>query len=128
MHETIQVSTTTATKADAERIAAALVERRLAACVQVGGPIRSCYRWQGKIETAEEWLCTAKTTREAYDQVEQAIRELHPYEEPEIIAVPIVAGMPVTWRGSASKSAENRPQRSSVPPLRYAESRGPVSV
>jgi periplasmic divalent cation tolerance protein len=94
MHETIQVSTTTGTKADAERIAAALVERRLAACVQVGGPIGSCYRWQGKIETAEEWLCTAKTTREAYDQVEQAIRELHPYEEPEIIAVPIVAGSP----------------------------------
>ena len=91
MHETIQVNTTTATKADAERIATALVERRLAACVQVGGPVTSCYRWQGKIETAEEWLCTAKTTREAYDQVEQAIRELHPYEAPEIIAVPIVA-------------------------------------
>ncbi len=92
MHETIQVNTTTATKADAERIATALVERRLAACVQVGGPVRSCYRWHGKTETAEEWLCTAKTTREAYDEVEQAIRELHPYEEPEIIAVPIVAG------------------------------------
>ncbi len=92
MHETIQVSTTTATKADAERIAAALVEQRLAACVQVSGPIHSCYRWQGEIETAEEWLCSAKTTREAYDQVEQAIRELHSYDEPEIMAVPIVAG------------------------------------
>ena len=99
MHETIQVNTTTATKAEAERIAAALVERRLAACVQVSGPIHSCYRWQGKIETAEEWLCTAKTTREAYDQVEQAIRDLHSYEEPEIIAVPIVAGSAgyLTW-------------------------------
>ncbi|NLF67812.1 MAG: divalent-cation tolerance protein CutA [Candidatus Anammoximicrobium sp.] len=94
MHETIQVSTTTETKADAERIAAALVAQRLAACVQVAGPISSCYRWQGKIETAEEWLCTAKTTRETYDQVEQAIRGLHPYDEPEIIAVPIVAGSP----------------------------------
>jgi periplasmic divalent cation tolerance protein len=92
MREAIQVTTTTATKADAERIAAALVERRLAACVQVGGPITSCYRWQGKVETAEEWLCAAKTTRAAYDQVEQAIRQLHPYDEPEIIAVPIVAG------------------------------------
>ena len=92
MTEAIQISTTTATKADAERIAAALVERRLAACVQVGGPITSCYRWQGSIETAQEWLCTVKTTRPVYEQVEQAIRQLHPYDEPEIIAVPIVAG------------------------------------
>ena len=99
MHETVQINTTTATKADAERIAAALVERRLADCVQVGGPIRSCYRWEGKIETADEWVCTAKTTREAYDQVEQAIRELHSYDEPEILAVPIVAGSPgyLSW-------------------------------
>lgn len=92
MSEAIQVTTTTATKEDAQRIAAALVERRLAACVQVGGPITSCYRWQGAIETAEEWLCTIKTTRAAYEQVERAIRQLHPYDEPEIIAVPIVAG------------------------------------
>jgi uncharacterized protein involved in tolerance to divalent cations len=94
MTEAIQISTTTATKADAEKIASALVERQLAACVQVGGPITSCYRWQGQVETAEEWLCTIKTTAEAYQRVEQAIRELHPYQEPEIIAVPIVAGSP----------------------------------
>ncbi len=92
MSEAIQVSTTTATKEDAQRIAAALVERRLAACVQVGGPITSCYRWQGAVETADEWLCTIKTTRAAYEEVERAIRQLHPYDEPEIIAVPIVAG------------------------------------
>jgi periplasmic divalent cation tolerance protein len=92
MSEAIQVSTTTATKEDAQRIAAALVERRLAACVQVGGPITSCYRWQGSVETADEWLCTIKTTRETYEQVERAIRQLHPYDEPEIIALPIVAG------------------------------------
>jgi len=92
MSEAIQVSTTTATKEDAQKIAAALVERRLAACVQVGGPITSVYRWQGVIETADEWLCTIKTTRAAYEQVEAAIRQLHPYDEPEIIAVPIVAG------------------------------------
>lgn len=91
MREAIQLQTTTATKADAERIAAALVEQRLAACVQISGPITSCYRWQNAIETADEWLCTAKTTRDAYSRVEQAIRGLHPYDEPEIIAVPIVA-------------------------------------
>jgi periplasmic divalent cation tolerance protein len=94
MAEAIQVSTTTATKADAEKIASALVARQLAACVQVGGPITSRYRWQGQVESAEEWLCTIKTTAQAYQRVEQAIRELHPYQEPEIIAVPIVAGSP----------------------------------
>jgi periplasmic divalent cation tolerance protein len=92
MSEAIQISTTTATREDAERLAAALVEQRLAACVQVGGPIASCYRWQGAIETAQEWRCTIKTTRAVYEQVERAIRQLHPYDEPEIIAVPIVAG------------------------------------
>jgi periplasmic divalent cation tolerance protein len=92
MSEAIQISTTTATREDAERIAAALVEQRLAACVQVGGPITSCYRWRDAIETAQEWRCTIKTTRAVYEQVERAIRQLHPYDEPEIIAVPIVAG------------------------------------
>lgn len=99
MNEAIQVSTTTATQEDAQRIAAALVERRLAACVQVGGPITSVYRWQGAVETADEWLCTIKTTRAAYARVERAIRQLHPYDEPEIIAVPLVAGSAgyLTW-------------------------------
>jgi periplasmic divalent cation tolerance protein len=92
MSDAIQVQTTTATKADAERIAAALVEQRLAACVQIGGPIISRFRWREAVETSVEWLCTIKTTRAAYAQVEQAIRGLHPYDEPEIIAVPIVAG------------------------------------
>jgi periplasmic divalent cation tolerance protein len=88
----IQVTTTVATRADADRIARALVERGLAACVQVAGPIASTYRWKGAIETAEEWLCFAKTRRERYADVESAIRELHPYEVPEIVAVAIVAG------------------------------------
>ena len=94
MPAAIQVVTTTANKPDAEKIATALVQQRLAACVQVDGPLLSCYRWQGAIETAEEWRCTIKTTPEAYAQVEQAIRQLHPYEVPEILATPIVAGSP----------------------------------
>ncbi len=99
MSDAIQIQTTTATEEDARQIARALVERRLAACVQIGGPIVSCYRWQGAIETASEWLCLVKTTRDAYPRVEQAIRELHPYAEPEIIALPIVAGSAgyLTW-------------------------------
>jgi periplasmic divalent cation tolerance protein len=99
MTDAIQIFTTTAAKADAEKLARALVERRLAACVQVGGPIVSCYRWQEQVETAEEWLCTIKTRRDLYDAVEAAIKELHPYQTPEILAVPVVAGSEayLTW-------------------------------
>jgi periplasmic divalent cation tolerance protein len=92
MPDYIQVVTTTDKREDAERIARELVEQRLAACVQLVGPISSIYRWQGQIETAQEWQCWAKTRRDLYDAVEQAIRVLHPYEVPEILAVPIVAG------------------------------------
>jgi periplasmic divalent cation tolerance protein len=88
----IQVTTTTEKREDAERIAHALVEARLAACVQIVGPITSIYRWKGKIETAGEWLCLIKSRKEKYGAVEQTIRSLHPYETPEIIAVPLTAG------------------------------------
>jgi periplasmic divalent cation tolerance protein len=92
MSEYIQVATTTAHREDAERIARALVEQRLAACVQVVGPIGSTYRWRGNIETAQEWQCWAKSRRDLYDKIEQAIRAIHPYEVPEILAVPVAAG------------------------------------
>jgi periplasmic divalent cation tolerance protein len=92
MVEAIQVTTTTADRADAERIAASLLAQRLAACVQVGGPLESTYRWKGQIETSQEWICTIKTARSLYERVEKAIRHLHSYEEPEITAVSIVAG------------------------------------
>jgi periplasmic divalent cation tolerance protein len=88
----LQVTTTIDSEEAAERIAAALVERRLAACVQVLGPIASHYRWQGQIESAREWMCVAKTAASRYDELEAMIRELHPYDEPEIVATPIVAG------------------------------------
>jgi periplasmic divalent cation tolerance protein len=91
MSDYIQVVTTTERREDAERIARTLVEERLAACVQVTGPITSTYHWQGKIETAQEWQCWAKSRRVLYEQIEQVIRRLHPYELPEIIALPIVA-------------------------------------
>jgi periplasmic divalent cation tolerance protein len=84
--------TTAGSEEEAGRIAALLVERRLAGCVQVVGPIASRYRWQGEVEEAREWQCLAKTTRAAYEAVEAAIQEAHSYDEPEIIATPIVAG------------------------------------
>jgi periplasmic divalent cation tolerance protein len=88
----IQISTTTETKEQAQKIAQYLVEQKLAACVQVTGPIESIYRWKGKIETATEWLCLIKTREDFFDKAEAAIKKLHPYETPEIIAVPIVKG------------------------------------
>lgn len=88
----VQVSTTTGSRDEADRIAAALVERRLAGCVQILGRIRSVYRWQGAVEQAEEWLCQIKTSGAQYANVEAAIRELHSYDCPEIIATPISEG------------------------------------
>ncbi len=88
----IQVLTTAGSEQEAERISAALLDQRLAACVQVIGPIVSRYRWQGKLERAEEWQCLAKTEAALYEQVEAAIRAVHSYEEPEILAVPVLAG------------------------------------
>ena len=88
----IQIITTTAQRADAEKIAEALVEKRLAACVQIIGPIRSIYRWKGNIEREEEWQCQIKTRLDLFTEAEQAIRAIHPYETPEIIALPIITG------------------------------------
>ena len=90
--EHIQVLTTVSSEEEAERIASDLLERRLAACVQVVGPIVSRYRWQGKLEEEREWQCMAKTEAGLYDEVEAAILEAHSYDEPEVIATPIVAG------------------------------------
>jgi len=92
MTDFVQVITTTETKADAQAIANALVEQRLAGCVQIVGPITSTYWWAGKIETAEEWLCLIKSRRDLYAALERAIREVHPYDVPEILAVPVIAG------------------------------------
>lgn len=88
----VQVLTTVGSAKEAERISTLLVDRRLAACVQVAGPIESRYRWQGEIETEREWQCLAKTETGRYAEVEAAIREAHSYEEPEILAIPVLAG------------------------------------
>jgi periplasmic divalent cation tolerance protein len=89
-----QVTTTTDSRASAERIAAALVEERLAACAQVVGPVGSTYRWEGRVEQATEWYCHLKTTVARLPALEARLRALHTYQVPEIIAVPISAGHP----------------------------------
>jgi periplasmic divalent cation tolerance protein len=92
MSQFVQIMTTTGTRDVAERIAMELVSRRLAACVQVSGPIESTFRWQGVVETAEEWVCTAKTTAAHLPAVEALVKDLHSYAVPELIATPIVGG------------------------------------
>jgi periplasmic divalent cation tolerance protein len=93
------VLTTTGSRAEADKIADALVERRLAACVNIVGPISSTYRWQGKVEAAEEFLLLIKTTEAEFERVRAAIRELHSYELPECIEVAIENGSAeyLTW-------------------------------
>ncbi len=86
------VLTTTASKAEATRIAGALVARKLAACVNVVGPIESVYRWKGAVQKAEEFLCIIKTTAAAAARVNAAIQQLHSYELPEVVVLPVEAG------------------------------------
>jgi periplasmic divalent cation tolerance protein len=102
MAEFVQITTTTGTRSDAERIAVELVSRRLAACVQLSGPIQSTYWWQGSVDTNEEWLCTAKTIGAKLAPIQALIKELHPYEMPELIATPIIGGSEayLTWLAS----------------------------
>lgn len=90
--EYIQVITTTETKEDAEKIGGILLNKRLAGCIQIIGPITSTYRWKNKIEKASEWLCIAKSKKNLFREVKQYIRETHSYETPEIIVLPIVNG------------------------------------
>lgn len=86
------VLTTAGSKQEAQKIAQALVERRLAACVNISGPIESVYRWKGEVESAQEWLLLVKTSAAAFENLQNAIRELHSYELPECIALRIEGG------------------------------------
>jgi periplasmic divalent cation tolerance protein len=92
MIEAIQIVTTASSREEADKIARALVTRRLAACAQVAGPITSTYHWKGNLETSQEWLCVIKTQRSRYRAVEEAIRALHSYDVPEILAFSVVEG------------------------------------
>jgi periplasmic divalent cation tolerance protein len=92
--DTLLVLTNLPDAYSAHALAGALVEARLAACVNILAPCRSVYRWQGKLESAEEVPVLIKTTAARYAELEAAIRARHPYELPEIIAVPVDHGLP----------------------------------
>jgi periplasmic divalent cation tolerance protein len=87
--EAIQVVTTAAEKKDAETLAQAVLESRLAGCVQISGPIESRYWWNGRIELAVEWAVTIKTRRDLYKPLEKLLLDLHPYDQPEILATSV---------------------------------------
>lgn len=87
-----QVTTTLGDKDAAERLATKLVTERLAACAQVQGPLSTTYWWNGVVEHAVEWYCHLKTTEDCLTALEAQIKALHPYEVPEIVAVPLAHG------------------------------------
>jgi periplasmic divalent cation tolerance protein len=91
---TLLVITNLPDRAAAERLADALIEKRVAACVNILAPCRSVYRWKGALQHEEEHPLLIKTSAERYAELEAAIRAGHPYELPEIIAVPIERGLP----------------------------------
>jgi periplasmic divalent cation tolerance protein len=99
------ILSTAASREEADRIANALVERRLAACVNVVGPMASVYRWQGKVEKADEFLLLIKTSAARFPEVAAAIRELHSYDVPECIELAVTAGSDayLTWIADSVK-------------------------
>jgi len=88
------VLTTLPADGDAETFASQLVEERLAACVNILPPMRSVYRWKGAVERADEWQLVIKTTSARVPALESRLKELHPYEVPEFVVLPVIAGSP----------------------------------
>lgn len=88
----LQVQTTTDSRGEAMELATAAVGARLAACAQVTGPIASTYWWEGELERAEEWLVLLKLPASRYEELAEFLTQRHSYDEPEIVAIPIVAG------------------------------------
>jgi periplasmic divalent cation tolerance protein len=93
MTDKIVVLATCGSEEEAGKIARALVDSRLAACVNVVSGVRSTYRWKGAVEDAAEWLLLIKTTRSLFVPLQESIRALHSYEVPEIVALPVVDGL-----------------------------------
>ena len=103
----LQVQTTTDSRAEGMVLSRAAVEARLAACAQVAGPVASMYWWDGGLERAEEWLVFLKLPVDRYDELAAFLTERHSYDEPEIIALPIVTGSAtyLTWMREETRPA-----------------------
>lgn len=109
------MQTTTSSREEAGRIAGVLLRRRLAACVQVIGPVQSRYWWHGQLEDSEEWLCLAKTTGHRTEELIQAIGEAHSYETPEIIVTPVVDGSHAYLQWVADEVGKAQPEAPASP-------------
>jgi periplasmic divalent cation tolerance protein len=107
MSSTLLVLTNLPDRAAAERLADLVIEKQLAACVNILAPCRSVYRWKGAVQHDEEHPMLIKTTAQRYPELEQALRGAHPYELPEIIAVPIERGLPayLGWVATETNSS-----------------------
>ncbi|MFB7271126.1 divalent-cation tolerance protein CutA [Streptomyces sp. NPDC056244] len=97
--EYLTVLTTIDSATKAQEIARGVIGARLAACAQISGPVISVYRWEGVVETAEEWQILFKTTGSRYEALEAHLKVVHDYDTPEIIATPVVRGSAdyLTW-------------------------------
>lgn len=116
MTDKVVVFVTCGSAEEAEKIARALVEERLAACVNISAPIRSLYRWEGKLCDDKEVLLVIKTARALFDRVRRAVEKLHSYQVPEVICLPVIDGAPnyLNWLsaavgGDAAPEVERRP-------------------
>ncbi len=108
MEEIIQITTTADRRETVETIGRRLVERRLASCAQIGGPITSIYHWKGNVEETEEWQCVVKSRKSLYERIEEEIRRLHPYEVPEIVATVIETALPEYAEWVIAETADQR--------------------
>jgi periplasmic divalent cation tolerance protein len=108
--ELSQVTVSCGSEDEAGHIATSLVEAGLAACVQVVGPVTSRYRWEGKVDTATEWLCLVKTRTALVDDVVAAVRAAHSYDLPEVVATPITGGSReyLDWVATSTGSGADR--------------------
>ena len=118
--EYLQVQTTTDSRVEAMELARAAVAARLAACSQVAGPIASTYWWNDEIERAEEWFVFFKLPADRYEELAAFLVEQHSYDEPEIVATPIVAGSPsfLGWLTDETRSRDvdiPRPREAGAP-------------
>lgn len=107
----LQVQTTTDSRAEAMELAQGAVEARLAACAQVAGPVASAFWWEGEVERAEEWTVLLKLPADRFDELADFLVERHSYDEPEIIALPIVAGT-ANYLDWIAQETRPRPARS----------------
>ena len=106
-NEYIQVFTTVNDEKKAGEIARLLLRKHIVACVQIIGPISSSCWWKGKMVEANEWMCLAKAMAEDYEEIQATIKSVHPYEVPEILAVPVHFGNPAYLSWIREETAPN---------------------